>query len=646
MVPKVGPTGWLMAHAGHLLLLVATAALFWVAYDDGSYGLASRTTLGIVVWWILILGIALRLLELPSSRWSLLPVALLGAFAAWTLISVTWSSNDEATFDEFNRVTLYLGILILASLVRSPPARERFVDGLTLAVTGIALVALTSRLFPGALPERSLADFLPAVATRLSFPLGYWNGIAIFVALGIPLLLRMSIVANALVVRAAAVAVLPIFGCVIYLASSRGGVATGVVGAACFVAFTARRWTAVAALVAGGLGTAASVAVLLDRQQLVNGPLGGSAAHDQGRSAAVLIAMLSIGAGVVFAVAARFLGSRRLRLPAPRAITAVLCVLLAVAIILAHPVRRFEEFRALPQQPLAANDFARAHLTSGSGSGRWQFWTSAFDEWKRHPVAGGGAGSYEQWWAQHASFSYFVKNAHSLYLETLGELGLVGFGFLALFVLASVVLGARALRHGSTDSRATDSALLALFVAFLVAAGVDWMWQLTAVTALSMFALGLLLASSPSAVQAAAGSERQSAAARAVLIAAGVAVIVAAAIPMLAQLQIGSSQAAVARGDLQAATTDALRARAIQPWAASPYLQLALAAELDGRLPDARRWIQSAIRRDENDWRLWIVAARIETKLAMPRSASASLRRAETLNPRSPLFVGIRGKSG
>ena len=268
---------------------------------------------------------------------------------------------------------------------------------------------------------------------------------------------------------------------------------------------------------------------------------------------------------------------------------------------------------------------------------------SAFDEWKRHPLAGGGAGSFGQWWAQHASFSYFVKNAHSLYLETLGELGLVGLGILALFVLVSVVLGIRALRQGSTDSRVTASALFALFVGYLAAAGVDWVWELTAVTALSTFALGLLLASSTSAKEAGAGSKRQFAAARAVLITAGVAVIVAAAIPMLAQLQIGNSQAAVARGDLQTATTDALRARAIQPWASSPYLQLALTAELDGRLRDAHGWIRSALRRDEDDWRLWIVAARIETKLAMPRAASASLTRAESLNPRSPLFVGIRG---
>ena len=170
------------------------------------------------------------------------------------------------------------------------------------------------------------------------------------------------------------------------------------------------------------------------------------------------------------------------------------------------------------------------------------------------------------------------------------------------------------------------------------------MWELTVVTVIAVFALGLLAGSlAPARSVAGSGLHLSSAARRVALILSGVAVIAAQAIPLLAQVQIGNSQAAVARGDLQAATSDALRARAIQPWAASPYLQLALTAELDDHLRDARGWIQSALSRDEDDWRLWIVAARIETKLAMPKSARASLRRAESLNPRSPLFVGLRG---
>ena len=43
------------------------------------------------------------------------------------------------------------------------------------------------------------------------------------------------------------------------------------------------------------------------------------------------------------------------------------------------------------------------------------------DQWKEYPLGGEGAGSYEHWWSQHASFTYFLKDAHSLYLEVLGE---------------------------------------------------------------------------------------------------------------------------------------------------------------------------------------------------------------------------------
>jgi hypothetical protein len=44
-----------------------------------------------------------------------------------------------------------------------------------------------------------------------------------------------------------------------------------------------------------------------------------------------------------------------------------------------------------------------------------QFWTAAVDEWKDHPLRGLGAGSFEQWWSEHASFTNFVRDA-PLYL--------------------------------------------------------------------------------------------------------------------------------------------------------------------------------------------------------------------------------------
>ena len=123
-------------------------------------------------------------------------------------------------------------------------------------------------------------------------------------------------------------------------------------------------------------------------------------------------------------------------------------------------------------------------------------------------------------------------------------------------------------------------------------------------------------------------------------------VVFAQAIPLFAQREIGDSQAAVRRGDLSDALAAAKSAREIQPWAATPYLQLALVSEEAGALPAARAWIDMAIARDRTDWRLWLASARIETRLGRVKTAERSLQRAVQLNPRSPLFQGVVGVPG
>ena len=60
-----------------------------------------------------------------------------------------------------------------------------------------------------------------------------------------------------------------------------------------------------------------------------------------------------------------------------------------------------------------------------------------------------------------------------------------------------------------------------------------------------------------------------------------------------------------------------------------------------GALRPAETWIEKAIARDSEDWRLWLVAARLETKLGRVAAAERSLDRAVELNPRSPLFKGL-----
>ena len=116
--------------------------------------------------------------------------------------------------------------------------------------------------------------------------------------------------------------------------------------------------------------------------------------------------------------------------------------------------------------------------------------------------------------------------------------------------------------------------------------------------------------------------------------------IAAQTIPLLAQTEIGESQAAVARGDSVTAKSAAMKARRIQPWATSPALQLALVMEQEGNLVQASAWIREAIKHDKTNWSLWLISTRIDVKRGEVGKAKQSLRRTIELNPRSPRMIG------
>jgi uncharacterized membrane-anchored protein len=114
---------------------------------------------------------------------------------------------------------------------------------------------------------------------------------------------------------------------------------------------------------------------------------------------------------------------------------------------------------------------------------------------------------------------------------------------------------------------------------------------------------------------------------------------VAAIVPQYVVLAAGShmrnSQIAFNAGDGARARSEALAAKAIEPWAASPYLQLGLVSEAEGDLPTASHWLKEAIRHSERDYTLWATAARIEIKRGNTRAARRDLGEARRLNPGS-----------
>jgi O-Antigen ligase/Tetratricopeptide repeat len=618
------------------------AAVFWIAYDSGSYGLTSRGSLAVVALWALALGLSISLwplVRVPGT--ALVAGGFLAAFAAWTGLSVLWAESNEKAFNEFDRVVLYLGVFALVVAASPRASIRRWLAGLALGLTSVGLLALTSALFPNAFaaPQR-LAQIFPGAESRLSYPVGYWNGLATLIAFALPLLLFFAAHGRSPIVRGLALAPAPALVATVYLTSSRGGSIATVLAVVVFLACSGRRWTAAAAALLAAVGGAAAIAVLAARSELVDHPHTAPAAVGQGHSAALWISLICLVTGAAYALLGRLVPSPRpLRGAAAALVAGLLIALLAVGIVAARPVHRFEQFK---QPPKASAVSVQEHLFSGAGNGRWQWWQSAVDEFQTRPLIGRGAGSFEAWWAQHGNLPFFVRDAHSLYLETLAELGIVGLALLVAFLLSVGATGVGRLHRVGGEERSAVAALLAAFVAFLFEAGIDWMWELTAVGVVMALIAGLLTGPATSWAVAEPEPPLQTSSFRVLRIAAVAAamgLVIGEAIPLLTEMEVRRSQDAAESGDFSAAISDARGARSLQPWAASPYLQLALVEEEFGDLPAALDSIHRAIQRDDDDWRLWLVAARLETKAGNVDAARENLARARELNPRSPLFA-------
>lgn len=611
--------------------------LFVVAYQSGAYELTPRNALAIAVWWAVVLALAVG--AWPRQRipdGALLVGAALAGLALFTLLSAGWAAAAERAITEYNRTSLYVGLFLLGVLSASARSLRPWRDGLAIGLVAVALVALVSRFVPGTFGDQGLAELLPAAATRLSYPVGYWNGLAILVALAVPLLLGVGTSATSPIARGAAVGSIPSVAAVAVLSSSRGGALTAALGATVFVIASGRRWAAAWAAMAAGAASLGLAAFLLRQDTLLNGPLDSAAAATQGANAATALAVACLVCGGAYVLGTEL--ARPFSVPPLVGWIAAGAALVALvaALVAADPARRFESFRQAPELTAENPDFVRAHLLSTGGSGRWQFWQAGIEQWRGAPVHGRGAGSFETWWAQHGTLPLVARDAHSLYVETLGELGLVGLALLLVAFGGGALVATRRLR-GRGPEREVRAALTAGFVAFAAAAALDWVWELTVVGAVGILLLGLCVSAGIGDDVRAAGPSRY--ALGLATIAAGWIVLVLQALPLLAEREVRRSQAAAARGAGAEAEDHARTAARIQPWSAAPRLQAALVAERLGELAAARTAAAEAISRDPENWVLWLVAARLETKAGALEEAKRSLRRAEELNPRSPVFA-------
>jgi O-antigen ligase len=283
-------------------------------------------------------------------------------------------------------------------------------------------------------------------------------------------------------------------------------------------------------------------------------------------------------------------------------------------------------------------------LLDFSGSGRYQFWQAAVHENATDPWRGTGPGTFEFWWSRHGSYAGFIKNAHSLYLETLGELGIIGLVLIASFVAGTVGLGAVRAVRAPPDLRLGLAAATAGAAAFAVAAGLDWDWQLGVLPAVFMMLAGVIaVAGSPAeALRRHAHRSRsllQRRLGKGILIGLAAAAMLAIALPLAATQDVASSEQSVSTGKLDQALSDARSASAVQPYAATPHLQQALVLEMAGRFPAALHEARQATSDESTNWRTWLILSRLEARTGHAQAAVRAYRRARVLNPGSVAFA-------
>jgi hypothetical protein len=639
---------------------LAFVLVTYLSLRGGGYDIVVRSEAAIAVWWVVLLGALAGILPTRLGVTGWVPVVLLAGFAAWTGLAIDWSSSAEQSVIELGRVVAYLGVLVLAIAIQGRTAARHTLNGLACAIGLVTVLAVLSRLHPQAFPRNLHFQFLGPSGRKLSYPLGYWNALADFAAMGVPLLLAVAVQGRTIAGRALAAAALPLSAMCIYLTISRGGVIALGVGIAVFLLLVPRRLEAFATLLVGGAGAAILLRATAARPAVTSG-IPSHAAIAQGTQ------LIWITAGVCLAVAfvrvGLSLADARLDRPpllspdrrtlASRAL-ALAVVILAAGVLAGVPGRvahAWHDFKQPPGvvMPTSENDlFAR--LQAADGNSRYQYWEAAVHAAETHPWRGIGSGTFEFWWAQHATVPGFIRNAHSLYVETFAETGIIGLVLLGGMLLWFSGVAVRRAMREPAGLRVWLAGASASLAAFLFAAAVEWVWQLAAIAATALI-LGAVIVSGRAeppehghsyehdvtpehrtGVLAARGLPRAG------LVALAVAGLVAVLIPLAGELAVRASQAAVAKGDFSAALTDSLDAQRVQPYSSSAHLQQALVLEAAGELGPAADAARVATTDSPTDWTTWLTLARIDARRGATRAAVAELRRVRQLDPYLSLF--------
>jgi O-antigen ligase len=616
------------------LALVPAGLTIFLAFNAGGYFAGSPALSAVIVAAVLVLWLVIA--RDPLARLSgrlAIAAGAFGLFTVWTLVSSAWSHAPGRAVIEFDRALLYLLTLVLFGLVGGTVSVQRWlVRGMAAAATFVCGAGLTTRLLPHVWPTHPAFE-----PSRLGFPITYWNGLGMLAAIGIILCAYLACAdREPWPARILGAAALPVVATTLLFTFSRGAIAAAAIGVVAFLILARTRGT-IAGVMAAAPTTAVAVNSAYGANLLARPDRTSAAAIAQGHHVAAVVGGCVLVAAVLRAVLLRLdkpFGDRRLGVRERRLVAGSVAAAGLVAIVVAFTAggvggrihTQYERF--VHDSAISATQDPRARLSDPGNNGRLTVWRVAVHAFDQKPLDGTGAGTFRLAWNVHRPNANVVDTAHSLYLGTMAELGIVGLVLVAV-TLAAILFGLGA--RIRAPERAVYAASFAAALVWVLHTGLDWDWQLPVVT-LWLFALG------GAALSAARPTVRVTRRSPILCVALAIGVAVLAITPALAglsQRHLNDSIAEFKRDDCRAAIHDALAASSElgarpEPWEIIGYCDSRLGA---GELAVAA--LHNATVRDPNDWEFRYGLSLVQARAGIdPRPAAAQ---ALALNPREVL---------
>jgi O-Antigen ligase len=460
-------------------LLVGPTVL---AFFTGGYFDGPRLVAGVIAWILVAVCALAAPRPLPRTAGGWLALVGLALLAAWTLVSFTWAPVAGPAYHAGQRVALYVGVLFAAAALLRGRGSQRAVEPVLAAGTLVVIgYGLSERLLPG------LLHFSRSVSAqgRLEQPLTYWNAMGEVAAIGLVLSVRIGGDASRprwlRIVAGAAAAPL---GMGLYVTFSRGALFACFAGLVTLIVLAPTRLQLRAM---GSLLLAAALAAVAVAPLHRFDTLSGSQAtrEAQGTIALALLAAIALVAALAQWRLTRAGASRTAdaTVPLPRQAgwlaLGLICSSLAVAIVVGA-----KESAANPQLRPGTTRYATLN------SSRYAYWKVALRAFGDEPLRGVGAEGWAVYWLRYRTIEDFAQDAHSLEIQTLAELGLIGAALLLAF-LGGVALAAR---DAWRAAPALAAGPIGGFVAYVAHSPLDWDWQLPAVTLIALVLAGMLVA--------------------------------------------------------------------------------------------------------------------------------------------------------